>query len=43
MEAIVLDKDTTGKLWVTYTQTKVYVNRYAKHRPNLGYAVRLAG
>jgi hypothetical protein len=28
MEAIVLDKDTTGKLWVTYTQTrKVYVNR----------------
>ncbi len=28
MEAIVLDKDTTGKLWVTYTQgSKVYVNR----------------
>ena len=28
MEAIVLDKDTTGKLWVTYTQNrKVYVNR----------------
>ena len=28
MEAIVLDKDTTGKLWVTYTQKrKVYVNR----------------
>src|SRR5829696_904869 len=28
MEAIVLDKDTTGKLWVTYTQDlKVYVNR----------------
>jgi Ca2+-binding RTX toxin-like protein len=28
MQAIVLDKDTTGKLWVTYTQNrKVYVNR----------------
>src|SRR5919112_2302322 len=28
MEAIVLEKDTTGKLWVTYTQkSKVYVNR----------------
>jgi Ca2+-binding RTX toxin-like protein len=28
MEAIVLDKDTTGKLWVTYTQKRqVYVNR----------------
>ena len=28
MEAIVLEKDTTGKLWVTYTQKrKVYVNR----------------
>jgi type II secretory pathway pseudopilin PulG len=28
LEAIVLDKDTTGKLWVTYTQgSKVYVNR----------------
>jgi hypothetical protein len=28
MEAIVLDKDTTGRLWVTYTQgSKVYVNR----------------
>jgi Ca2+-binding RTX toxin-like protein len=28
MEAIVLDKDTTGKLWVTYTQgRKVFVNR----------------
>jgi hypothetical protein len=28
LETIVLDKDTTGKLWVTYTQTKkVYVNR----------------
>jgi DNA-binding phage protein len=28
MEAIVLDKDTTGKLWVTYTQNnQVYVNR----------------
>jgi hypothetical protein len=28
IEAIVLDKDTTGKLWVTYTQgSKVYVNR----------------
>src|SRR5215217_1800610 len=28
MEAIVLDRDTTGKLWVTYTQnSKVYVNR----------------
>jgi hypothetical protein len=27
-EAIVLDKDTTGKLWVTFTQgSKVYVNR----------------
>src|SRR5215212_7676275 len=27
MEAIVLDKDTTGKLWVTYTQNnQVYVN-----------------
>jgi hypothetical protein len=27
IEAIVLDKDTTGKLWVTYTQgSKVYVN-----------------
>ena len=27
-EAIVLDKDTTGKLWVTYTRNKqVYVNR----------------
>jgi Big-like domain-containing protein len=28
LETIVLDKDTTGKLWVTYTQnSKVYVNR----------------
>src|SRR5215212_1202417 len=28
MEAIVLDKDTTGRLWVTYTQNnQVYVNR----------------
>jgi hypothetical protein len=28
METIVLDKDTTGKLWVTFTQgSKVYVNR----------------
>src|SRR5215212_6696560 len=28
LETIVLDKDTTGKLWVTYTQNKkVYVNR----------------
>src|SRR5829696_3320863 len=28
MEAIVLDKDTTGKLWVTYAQgSKIYVNR----------------
>src|SRR5215208_1590172 len=28
MEAIVLDKDSTGKLWVTYTQgNQVYVNR----------------
>jgi hypothetical protein len=28
METIVLDKDTTGKLWVTYTQgNQVYVNR----------------
>src|SRR5215208_1337452 len=28
MEAIVLDKDSTGQLWVTYTQgNKVYVNR----------------
>src|SRR5215211_2681411 len=28
MEAIVLDKDTTGKLWVTYTQgNQVYANR----------------
>jgi Bacterial Ig-like domain len=28
MEAIVLDKDSTGKLWVTYTQgSQVYVNR----------------
>jgi hypothetical protein len=28
METIVIDKDTTGKLWVTFTQgSKVYVNR----------------
>ena len=28
MEAIVLDKETTGRLWVTYTQNnQVYVNR----------------
>jgi hypothetical protein len=28
MKAIVLEKDTTGKLWVTYTQqNKVYLNR----------------
>jgi hypothetical protein len=28
MEAIVLEQDTTGKLWVTYTQNnRVYVNR----------------
>ena len=28
LETIVLDKDTTGKLWVTYTQNnQVYVNR----------------
>ena len=28
MEAIVLDKDTTGRLWVSYTQNnQVYVNR----------------
>ena len=28
LETIVLDKDTTGRLWVTYTQNrKVYVNR----------------
>src|SRR5215213_5919410 len=28
LETIVLDKDSTGKLWVTYTQNKqVYVNR----------------
>jgi Bacterial Ig-like domain len=28
LEAIVLDKDTTGRLWVTYTQgNQVYVNR----------------
>jgi hypothetical protein len=28
MKAIVLDKDSTGKLWVTYAQqNQVYVNR----------------
>jgi hypothetical protein len=28
VEAVVIDKDTTGKVWVTYTQNKqVYVNR----------------
>jgi hypothetical protein len=28
MKTIVLDKDTTGKLWVSYTQqNRLYVNR----------------
>lgn len=32
MEAVVLAKDTTGKLWVTYTQNgKVYVNHSLDH------------
>jgi Bacterial Ig-like domain len=37
MEAIVLDKDTTGKLWVTYTQnSKVYVNRSLSSQQSWG-------
>src|SRR5215210_4765780 len=37
MEAIVLAKDTTGKLWVTYTQnSRVYVNHTLNSDLNWG-------
>src|SRR5215210_1957509 len=39
IEAVVLDKDTTGKLWVTYTKgSQVYVNRTLANDSDWGTA-----